>query len=47
VNVTGFLVQEAASAGAAFQSRYGELTAKADVVIYEGHSGLGKNINAA
>ena len=46
VNVTGFLVQEAASAGAAFAGRYGELTAKADVVIYEGHSGLGKNINA-
>jgi len=46
VNVTGFLVQEAASAGSAFNTRYEEATAKADLVIYEGHSGLGKNINA-
>lgn len=46
VNVTGILVQEASSAGAAFERRYGEVTAKADVIIYEGHSGLGKNINA-
>jgi len=46
VNLTGILVQEAASAGAAFDARYAELTAKADLVIYEGHSGLGSNINA-
>lgn len=46
VNVTGILVQEVASAGSAFNARYGEATAAADVVIYEGHSGLGKNINA-
>jgi len=46
VNVTGILVQEASSAGSAFERRYSEVTAKADVIIYEGHSGLGKNINA-
>ena len=46
VNVTGVLVQEVSSAGSAFNERYAALTAKADVVIYEGHSGLGKNINA-
>ena len=46
VNVTALLVQEASSAGAAFERRYSEVTATADLVIYEGHSGLGKNINA-
>lgn len=46
VNITGILVQEASSAGPAFERRYSEVTAKADVIIYEGHSGLGKNINA-
>lgn len=45
VNVTGILVQEASSAGSAFERRYAEVTTKADVIIYEGHSGLGSNIN--
>jgi hypothetical protein len=46
VTVTGILVQEASSAGTAFNERYRSLTEKADVIIYEGHSGLGSNINA-
>jgi hypothetical protein len=46
VTLHGLLVQEAAAAGPAFEARYKALTEKADVVIYEGHSGLGKNINA-
>jgi hypothetical protein len=46
VTVHGLLVQEASSAGPAFNARYNELTKTADVIIYEGHSGLGKNINA-
>lgn len=46
VTVTGILVQEASSAGSAFNERFRSVTEKADVVIYEGHSGLGKNINA-
>lgn len=46
VTVRGILVNEVASAGTTFEQRYAEATAKADVVIYEGHSGLGKNISA-
>jgi hypothetical protein len=46
VNLTGILVQEVAGAGPRFETRYGELTAKADVFVYYGHSGLGKNIKA-
>lgn len=46
VSLTAFLVQEAASAGSAFERRYSEVSAKADYIVYEGHSGLGKNINA-
>lgn len=46
VNVTAFLVQEASSAGSAFDERYEAATATADLVVYEGHSGLGQNINA-
>ena len=46
VNLTAMLVQEVSSAGPAFNSRWSELTAKADYITYEGHSGLGKNINA-
>lgn len=46
VNVTAFLVQEASSAGPAFNTRYQAATEKADLVVYEGHSGLGANINA-
>ena len=46
VNVTGILVQEASGAGSAFDARYAEVTAGADLIVYEGHSGLGKNINA-
>jgi hypothetical protein len=39
------LVNEVNSAGDAFNKRYEALSAKADVIIYYGHSGLGKNIN--
>jgi len=46
VSLTALLVQEAASAGPAFDQRYSEATGKADLIVYEGHSGLGKNINA-
>jgi hypothetical protein len=46
VSLTGILVQELAGAGAQFERHYEELTAKADVVVYYGHSGLGKNIKA-
>jgi hypothetical protein len=46
VSLTAFLVAEAAGAGPEFERRYAAATTKADLVIYEGHSGLGKNINA-
>lgn len=46
VSLTAFLVQEASSAGSAFERRYADATAKADFIVYEGHSGLGQNINA-
>lgn len=45
VRFTAILVQEASSAGPAFEAHYEELTAGADLVVYEGHSGLGKNID--
>jgi hypothetical protein len=34
------------TAGAAFNSRYAELTPDADLIIYNGHAGLGVNIRA-
>ena len=46
VNVTAILVHDAASAGQEFEKRYAALTTKADFVVYDGHSGLGANINA-
>lgn len=45
VRFTAILVQEASTAGPAFEAHYEELTTSADVVVYEGHSGLGKNID--
>jgi hypothetical protein len=44
VNLTGILVEEVSAAGSKFEARYEQLSAKADVVVYYGHSGLGKNI---
>lgn len=46
VNITGILVQEVSTAGAQFDARYEALSAKADIVVYYGHSGLGKNIRS-
>lgn len=46
VNVTGLLVHAVDGAGAAFEERFGALSEKADLIVYEGHSGLGANINA-
>lgn len=44
VRATAILVQEAASAGSAFNARFAEASATSDIAIYDGHSGLGKNI---
>jgi hypothetical protein len=44
--VTALLVDEARTAPAAFQKRYAELTPGADMIVYNGHAGLGSNIAA-
>ncbi len=46
VNYTALLVSELASAGADFDAIYGPASEKADLIVYSGHSGLGKNINS-
>ncbi len=46
VRLVAYFVEEAKSAGADFERSYGEETEKADLVVYSGHSGLGKNIQA-
>jgi hypothetical protein len=46
VRVTTLLVQELASVGPDFDARYDALTEDADLVLYNGHAGLGKNANA-
>ncbi|NUP06425.1 MAG: hypothetical protein HOW73_10240 [Polyangiaceae bacterium] len=46
VNVTALLIDSPKVATAAFDTRYGELTKKADFVIYNGHAGLGANVRA-
>jgi len=46
VTVTGILVESVDGTGRDFDDRYGPLSEKADLLVYSGHSGLGKNINA-
>ncbi len=46
VEVTAILVDNVRTAGASFDSRYAELTPDADLIIYNGHAGLGANIRA-
>jgi hypothetical protein len=45
VTLNAILVEEVAAAGADFDERFGAASEKADLVVYSGHSGLGKNIN--
>jgi hypothetical protein len=42
--VTAILVNSVPSAGAAFNKRYAELATNADLVMYNGHAGLGANV---
>ncbi len=44
VNVDAILVYEVAGAGSDFDALYEKSTRDADLVVYSGHSGLGKNI---
>ncbi|MFO0616253.1 MAG: PPC domain-containing protein [Polyangiaceae bacterium] len=46
VSITAILVDSPKVANAAFDKRYAELTKNADVISYNGHAGLGANVNA-
>ncbi len=46
VTITGILVEAVSDTGRDFDERYAPLSEKADLLVYSGHSGLGKNINA-
>ncbi len=46
VTITALLVDSVPTAGAAFDKRYNELAPSADLIIYNGHAGLGANIRA-
>ena len=46
VRVTMLLVDNVRTAGAAFDNRYNELSAVADMIFYNGHAGLGSNTRA-
>ena len=44
--VNALLVDNVRTAGATFDARYGELSSRADLIVYNGHAGLGANIRA-
>src|SRR5262249_27129197 len=46
VTIVALLTDELASEGPAFDARYAELTPGADLILYNGHAGLGKNVAA-
>lgn len=46
VSITALLVDSPKIATAAFDKRYADLTKNADVIVYNGHAGLGANVNA-
>jgi hypothetical protein len=46
VEATVLLVDKLASVGPAFDRRYAELSAGADLIMYNGHAGLGGNVRA-
>ncbi|MBX3190933.1 MAG: PPC domain-containing protein [Labilithrix sp.] len=46
VTVTALLVDNVRTAGPSFDARYEQLSTSADVIIYNGHAGLGQNVRA-
>jgi hypothetical protein len=44
VSVTSFLVDNVREGGPAFEAKYNALSTDADVIIYNGHAGLGQNV---
>ncbi|HQY64925.1 MAG: hypothetical protein IPQ09_04920 [Myxococcales bacterium] len=46
VTLTAMLTEELAAAGPDFDALYGPASEKADLIVYSGHSGLGRNIDS-
>lgn len=46
VTITAILVDNVSKVGPAFDKRYAELVPTADLIIYNGHAGLGANVRA-
>jgi hypothetical protein len=46
VEATLILVNKLATEGASFDKRYSELTPGADLIVYDGHAGLGANVQS-
>jgi hypothetical protein len=46
VRVTSFLVDNVREGGPDFERRYNELSGNADLIVYNGHAGLGQNVRA-
>ena len=46
VFVTALLVDNVRTAGPAFDARYNDLSTSADLIMYNGHAGLGQNVRA-
>jgi hypothetical protein len=46
VTIVAMLTDELASEGTAFNARYAELSTGADLILYNGHAGLGANVAA-
>ncbi len=46
VEIVALLVDNVRTAGVEFDRRYAELTPRADLIVYNGHAGLGSNIRA-
>jgi len=46
ITVNALLVDNVRTAGPAFDARYTELSSAADVIVYNGHAGLGQNVRA-
>jgi hypothetical protein len=46
VKIDLVVVQELKSVGADFDTRYDPISEKADLIMYNGHAGLGQNVNA-
>ncbi len=46
IEIVAILVDNVRTAGAAFDARYAQLSTRADLIVYNGHAGLGANIRA-